>query len=172
MKHKKGPLTLLALLVISLSFLLGVHYGKRVHVTDKAIEEIVRKFPTPTMTIAPSRTPRSYILFTSKACALSFVHPSDYTVSATGTQSAHVTDVTNRTVFSFDCGSALAPFEEKNSTAAILITLNGKEYKGSFDKINGAITISFKHPRKNTPINLVVSSEFQALIERSLQFLP
>ncbi len=172
MQHKKGPFILLALLIISLSFLLGVQYGKRVQLTDKAIEEIVKTFPTPTPPPSPSQAPRSYDVFTSNACALSFVYPADYTISATGTQSASVKDPTNRSLFEFGCGASLSPLEESSATTTVLIPLNGKEYKGSLTKSDGSIMVSFLHPRRSTPVTLVISSELEALVERTIQFLP
>ncbi|MDA1316518.1 MAG: hypothetical protein O3B87_00660 [bacterium] len=71
---KKGPIILIALLIVIIVFIGGMQYGKRVETADKAIAMILKITPPPyTITIIPEQ----YITITDEDCKISYLLP-DY----------------------------------------------------------------------------------------------
>jgi len=79
---KQKPLIFLFILILILSFILGVRYGQRIEKTNKAIDFVLSITPTK---VPPTPTSISYKEYKSKKWGLNFTFPSNLEVKESTT---------------------------------------------------------------------------------------
>jgi len=85
MKLKQKPLIFLFVLIIVLSFILGVRYGQSVEKTNKIVDFVLSITPTK---IPFSPTPVPYIEYKSKKWGLKFIYPANLEIKEDPTSSS------------------------------------------------------------------------------------
>lgn len=164
MGMKKGPFIFLGILIITLFFILGIQFGKRVQTADEALKLLLTIAPSPS--INPSRTSPSisFLKLDSKTCGFSFLYPSNLSTKKTSSLSGQLIDEGKQTVISFNCNNIIESLPEATSS----VTLN--EMKGIEYVNNGSIIIHVDNPVKDNTITLSFPSDYKELIIRTFQF--
>lgn len=167
---RTGPVILLALLGLSLTFILGIQYGKRVEVTDQAIEVLLQRIPTPTPAAPTEKSRVVYKSLKSNRCGFSFVYPSSYEIQITSTYSAELLD-SGRPAISFSCSPEIKRDRQEDpnnsSIAASLDDAPALEYVSNGDN---SVTFITDHPSRPISLELTLTQDVKLLIERTFQF--
>ncbi len=162
---KKGPLFLLLFLLLLCMFILGLQYGKRIEIANKAISI------SPTISPSSKATKESSFTFSSYShagCGISFTKPSPF--KATKDSSVSATLEYNNQIISFECPQKQVNQLEKSdkTTATTSVTLNDKKIEAIQEGNN--IRFSENHPYRKTPVIFSVDNNLLPLIESSLKF--
>ena len=170
MRSKKGSFILILLLLIVLVFIVGVRYGQRVEMANKAVSLNLSLTPNgPTTTKAPLR----FTTYINKACGFELLHPSTVNVIKQSTDEAKLSTEGNLAV-AVSCGKApsFASFFEDKSVATQEVKFKNQIYQAKSRKTNEQKYISFtiRNPFSGTPVHLVVEEKLFPLIESSLIF--
>ncbi len=159
---KKGPLILLSVLIITLFFILGMQFGKRVKTADEALKLL--------LTIAPSPSPINqapiapFQDFESSTCSFSLLYPEKLHVTKTSSVSGEFIDENQHAIISFKCKERLALQSEATSS----VTLD--DAKGVQFQDSDLTTIQIEHPTKNFSVVLTFQTVYLELIERTFKF--
>ena len=162
---KKGPLFLLISLLLICIFILGIQYGKRIEIANKAFTF------TPTISPSPKATKESSFTFspyTHTGCGLSFTRPTSF--KATKESSLSATLEYNKQIISFECPqkqvNQLAKTDKTTATSSVI--LNDKKIKAVQEGEN--IRFIEDHPYRKTPVIFSIDHNLLPLIESSLKF--
>lgn len=167
---KKGPFLLLSILVITLIFILGFQYGKRVDTAEEAMKIVLSIMPTPTVHTASEKTPISFSVFESKTCALSFVYPAALIPVRESSMSAKFEDENGDTAIFFSCDPSLKLEDITNETATSTLRLNNTNITAYKDRQNKTLTLDYPHPNKKGTIRVTFLERYRPLIEKTLEF--
>jgi len=162
MFRKKGPIFLLIFLLFILIFVIGVRYGQTIERVNKFIDYL------PKLTPAPSPTPAkelSYLRYHFDSCSVSFVYPSDLTLTETSGSARFSKD--NQNMISLECMSRGAPFPS-DGPPPIQITFQNKKIAA----INTGKTFIFNVtvPKIGKVIRVSINKELLPLFDSTLTF--
>lgn len=160
-KGKKGPIILLSILTISLFFILGMQYGKKVEKTNKSVSFILSLTPTrkPSQAVI---TPISYSRFENEQCALSFLYPASMKVEKESTNEALLKD--NTQSITIQCNKDMPIDLKKASSEALL------DNKESLTFSNDNLIEYRVRNNDNKLIIITVTKELGPLIEETISF--
>lgn len=160
---KKGPFIFIGVLIITLFFILGIQFGKRVKTADEALQLLLTIAPSPSISPMDTLAENTFKEFTSSTCGFSFLYPADLLIKKTGSNSGELLK-NNNTAISFLCET-----EAKSAPQATAsIALSGIEGTASIQ--DDMKTVRMKHPSRNFTLELVYTTYYQTLIERTIEF--
>lgn len=162
---KKGPLILLGILIVTLFFILGMQFGKRVKTADEALQLLLTIAPTPSVFPTISSITNPVEQLTSSTCGISFLYPAGLEPRATSSDSGALINTKNDKIISFSCGlSTMHPSEE--TTSVKLSNVGGIEYTQG-----DIVVVEIKHPSRGLTLKLQFPTHYRSLIERTFEFI-
>ncbi|PIZ65288.1 hypothetical protein CO051_02560 [Candidatus Roizmanbacteria bacterium CG_4_9_14_0_2_um_filter_39_13] len=169
---KKGPIIFILILLLTLVFILGVQYGKKVNVADEALSLLMSITPNP-----PAQDPiekhYAFEMYTNDTCGVSFVYPNSLhlKIASSGASLLSANDTSEITV---SCSKELdqsTKMKEKSATQSIEL----REFSVQGEKIQNDkgeyIQFSHKHPNRNLYITVTASKSILPLIEKTFEFM-
>jgi|GEM_PF-1494381 len=168
---KKGPIIFLTSLVILLSFILGIQYGKRVEVTDQAVQELIQMVSLPPTEAPITRDPLIFEYLLSSTCGFSVVYPSSYTVHKISTYEGELLNG-SQAALSFSCNpKTLITKDKKTGESTSSASFDGMPAVIYSTSDNETATISLTHPTRNSIVSLSFSQALKPLFESSFVFV-
>lgn len=140
MGYRRIPYIILFLLLLLLTFIGGIRYGREVVQKDAIISYLLTLTPIPTIALPITE----YKTYEHKQCGVSFTYPS--------------------TLSKEKESSTSAVFKTKTETALTVTCGTVPEKREHFELVTVA------HPRTGKKIYILVEKTLQPLIENSLQF--
>ncbi len=170
MRSKKGPFILILLLLIALVFIVGVRYGQRVEMTNKATSLSLSLTPKgPTATKSPLR----FTTYVNKTCGFELLHPSTVNVIKQSTDEAKLSAEANLAV-AVSCGKtpSFASFFEDKTVATQEVRFQNQVYQAKSRQVSNQkyIYLKIRNPFSGTPVFLAVEEKLFPLVESSLIF--
>jgi|GEM_PF-6656860 len=169
---KRGPILLILILFTILIFILGVQYGKSVHIADEVFSLLLSSTPTPAH---PAQTQEdiSYKTYTDDVCNISFLYPSTLALkNASSAASLVSTDNMDQIVVQCDKRDDQL-LEPRNNVATRSVQLQQFSVIGKEIQTSDGIQIQFsrKHPYNNRLITITVNENLLPLLEKTLEFV-
>lgn len=162
---KKGPLIFLGFLVITLFFILGMQYGKRVKTADEALQLLLTIAPTPSIIPADQSRTSPVKMLTSSTCGFTFLYPADLVPKITSSNSGSLINSQNDTIVSFSCNER--PNTISEATASVTLSgVDGIEYSNE-----DMIIVEVDHPVQKLPLELRFPKDYRTLIEQTFNFI-
>jgi len=162
---KKGPLIFLGVLVITLFFILGMQFGKRVKTADEALQLLLTIAPSPSITPADSKITSPVRQLTSSTCGFTFLYPVDLEPKFISSNSGALINTQQDTIISFRCEEGSNIINEATSSVT-LSGVDGIEYTKK-----DTVTVEINHPAQDFKIELKFPVDYHALIERTFKFI-
>ncbi len=152
---KRGPIILIATLILISIFIIGMKYGRRVEQANKTISTILSITPPPTV-IPTKSTPLTFTEYNHEGCGLRFTKPTHFKASKESTLGA--TLVYKDQIIAFECPQKQVRELELSdkTTATTSVLLNNKKLQGYTNGQN--VRFVTDHPLKKTPIILSVDN--------------
>ncbi len=172
MPRNSVPYVFLAVLVIILAFILGVHYGKRVEQANRTIKYLLAI--TPPVTKSPDIT---YLTtYTLPRCGIQFTYPSTLTVQESSISARFTTNMISELEVSCD-KTKLPTFDTQTGATSEAMLKNQKINLATWQKDNTTyLSFSLKHPQaRSSSLDTVfvqIDKKLYPLFESTLQLLP
>lgn len=179
MKPKKIlPYLFIIFLLLIITFLAGLRYGKHVQSIDNQIE--INKKSTITITdnhISPEKketkkTHISFLLYQNTECPIEFMYPDILNVEESS-QSAVFKNTENTNHIKINCREIQEESHKEENTSTKNILFQGKEIPIKIKKQNNTETyyyFTLQHPQNNKNIDIGILSEYLSLFERTLTY--
>ncbi|PJA52578.1 hypothetical protein CO166_05170 [Candidatus Roizmanbacteria bacterium CG_4_9_14_3_um_filter_36_11] len=159
---KTTPYIFLAVLFVTLTFILGVRYGQRVEQANKVINYLISLPPTKSPISPP---PVAFSSYENKDCGIRFLIPSTVKIQYESTSSGKFNEKGVMT-FQFDCTATIENYEK---TATEEVRFQNK--KILVENAGGMMRFQIINPRNGKLIYLYLNPRLFPLFEKSLEFI-
>jgi hypothetical protein len=166
-KKKILPFLFLVFLLLLISFIIGMRYGKHIESLNSSYE-VSPSPPSPDGTEdGEGKEPiTSFLLYQNATCEIEFLYPDILTINESS-GSATLTKNTN-SIIEFNCDSPTAPKGKKNKT----ILFQNEPIKATLieEENHELYRFVITHPDNDKDISITVHAAYLSLLGRTLQY--